>query len=84
MFLGKCYLDGDGVPQDQTKAFSIFKEGAEQGVAQAQELLGECYEYGKGTEPDTSKALEWYRKAAENGNRHAQFLVKDAETNGYY
>jgi TPR repeat protein len=50
---------------EKVKAFTLWKEAAEQGYVKAQHLVGFCYYWGLGTQKDKSLALEWYQKAAE-------------------
>lgn len=49
------------------KAFSIFKELAEQGVPQAKMSLAYQYEKGQGVFPNPRQALYWYQSAADDG-----------------
>ena len=46
---------------------------AEQGNANAQNLVGEMYFLGKGVKQDYQEAAKWYRKAAEQGDANAQY-----------
>ena len=47
------------------KAFPVFEEYANKGVAEAQIQIGRCYEYGNGVARDEAKAVEWYKKAVD-------------------
>lgn len=38
--LGKMYLEGNGVPQDDSEAAKWFRKAAEQGNSKAQKVLG--------------------------------------------
>ena len=75
LWLGFRYREGDGVPQDYTKAVEWFRKAAEQGDATAQLFLGCCYRDGDGVPQDYLKAVEWFRKAAEQGDARAQFCL---------
>lgn len=55
--LGTCYYKGEGVEQDNAKAFEWYGKAAEQGDARAQHDLGVCYYYGEGVEQDIAKAV---------------------------
>ncbi|MBR2126222.1 MAG: SEL1-like repeat protein [Akkermansia sp.] len=55
----------DGVP-------ALLRPAAENGYAQAQNLLGDCYYDGHGVPQDYAQAVQWYRKAAEQGDADAQ------------
>jgi formylglycine-generating enzyme required for sulfatase activity/uncharacterized protein YecT (DUF1311 family) len=67
------YANGEGVPQDYAKAADLFKKAADQGYADAQDLLGLMYDNGLGVPQNHATAAEWYKKAAEQGNADAQF-----------
>ncbi len=71
--LGLQYLNGDGVPHDDTKAMKWWRKAAEQGHAKAQFILGLMYYMGLGVPQDYARALQWYRKAAEQGEAGAQY-----------
>ena len=47
------------------KAFPVFEEFANKGVAEAQIQIGRCYEYGNGVARDEAKAVAWYKKAVD-------------------
>jgi len=66
------YYNGKGVTQDYEAAIKWYKLAAEQGYAQAQELLGEMYRNGHGVTQDYETAFKWYKLAAEQGNSIAQ------------
>ena len=48
--LGRCYMDGTGVAQDQKKAFELFQKATADGHAAAAYNLGDCYFNGLGTD----------------------------------
>jgi len=58
---------GDGIPKDEAKAISIWRELAEVGEPLAYHNLGVAYETGAGVEQDHRKAEEFYRMAADTG-----------------
>jgi TPR repeat protein len=66
------YANGEGVPQDASKAVELFKKAAEQGNVDAQNNLGVMYYSGEGVSRDTDKAKEWFSKAAAQGNEEAK------------
>ncbi|GHT84899.1 hypothetical protein AGMMS49960_02270 [Betaproteobacteria bacterium] len=66
------YMWGRGVSRDDKKAFSLFEQAAQRGIAGAQVNLGVMYDEGRGVEEDDKKAAEWYRKAAAQGVPAAQ------------
>lgn len=55
------------------KEFEAYKAKAEQGDAEAQNMVGRCYAFRIGVEMDYIKAVAWYRKAAEQGLAVAQY-----------
>ena len=80
--LGTMYEQGDGVPQDKSKAEKLFqlvlrqaKAAAEKGDASAQFVLGRLYEEGWALPKNEARAADWFRKAADKGNVHAQVYL---------
>lgn len=71
--LGLRYHKGDGVTQDNKKAFECFKKAAEFGNVDAQGLLAACYFDGIGTEKNYTEAVKWSQKPAEKGNPICQY-----------
>ena len=68
MNLGLLYINGQGVPQDHTKAIFYFRKAAEGHDSNAQYNLGWAYESGTGVDRDAQEAIKWYRKAAQGGS----------------
>ena len=81
-YIGVCYYNGDGVPQDYEKAVEWFAKAAKQNDAAAQYNLGYCYYKGKGLSRDYDKAFSWYSKAANQGYASAQFRLGRCYRNG--
>ena len=48
-------------------AINALIELAEQGEAEAQNILGKCYYYGNGVEQNYEKAVKYFKMAAEQG-----------------
>jgi TPR repeat protein len=75
------YARGEGVEQDDEKAFSWWQQAAAQGLVLAQSRLGYCYFKGLGTSPDLGAASWWWAKAAAGGNavakRNLTILCRD-------
>ncbi|MGP5121181.1 tetratricopeptide repeat protein, partial [Psychrobacter alimentarius] len=63
--VGHMYLTGEGISQDDVKAFERTKEAAYRGRAFSQYALGELYSNGTGVRQNDTKAIEWYEKAAK-------------------
>ena len=51
--------------KDYQGAAKLFLQAAENGSAEAADILGTLYEYGLGTQPDCKTAMTWFRKAAK-------------------
>lgn len=73
--LAACYMLGEGVDKDITKAFELYLKAAELGSPDALYQTGVCYSYGKGTDVDKEKGFEYYLRSAELNNPKAQFAV---------
>ena len=58
--------------EDYETALSEWRPLAEQGNAEAQNMLGYMYRYGEGLPQDFELARQWYRRAADLGNATAQ------------
>ena len=58
--------------EDFATAFREWLPLAEQGHAEAQNMVGYMYRWGQGVEQDFEKAREWYRRSADQGNATAQ------------
>ena len=66
------YARGEGVPEDQAKAFYWYRKAAEQGISQAQSNIGLLYAQGKGIPEDLAKGFAWSSIAAAQGNKRAK------------
>lgn len=72
--LATNYLKGiGGVAEDPILAAYWFRQAAEQGYADAQNMLGQCYSLGRGLAKNTIDARRWYQKAADQGLAVAQW-----------
>jgi TPR repeat protein len=70
--LGDRYKNGEGVPQDYTKARQWFEKSAAQGNAIAQVWLGMLYEDGQGVPQDYVQAYMWFNLAAAHTTGYEQ------------
>lgn len=66
--LGKKFME-----TENAEAVKWLRKSADQGNADAQDVLGICYFDGKIVAQDSTDAITWFRKAAEQGNAPAQF-----------
>lgn len=57
-YIGRLYYYGDGVQEDDTKAFSYLKQASEKGINDGNVLLATLYGFGLGTTKDVNKALK--------------------------
>ena len=64
----KAYDNGD-----YDTARSLWQPLAEQGNAEAQNLMGNIYRRGRGVPRDYRIAASWFRKSAKQNNAQAQF-----------
>lgn len=67
---------GEYVAYDRSNyktALKVWLPAAEEGDAEAQNMVGEIFEQGLGTEPNYEVAALWYKRAAEQGHKGAQF-----------
>ena len=63
--LAVIYDDGDGVDEDDYKAFRLYYKAARAGNKKAMENLAQMYENGEGTQQNSTKAKYWREKAAK-------------------
>ena len=71
-YLGHCYMDGEGVIQNNFLAAYWYEKAAEQGHVEAQYILATFYAEGTGVPKSPETAVHWYEKAAEQGHMEAQ------------
>ena len=63
------------VPQDDSRAASLYLKSAEVGYAGAQNNLGDMYELGHGVLKNNKLAMYWYTRAAERGEPTAYLSI---------
>jgi len=71
--LGQMLLDGDGIPQDASQAFTWFERAARAGHLEAANMVGRCHDLGWGVPVDKAKAAAWFRQAAGRGLTWAKY-----------
>ena len=83
--LGIQYREGGiGLPQDNRKAFELWKQGAELGSITAHYCLGIVYRTGRGVGIDMEKSIQHYKLAAIGGHevaRHALGMIEYLQGN---
>lgn len=89
--LGKLYLDGKGVPKDESRALGHFEAAArpwavrathKRGHPDAQYHAGVMYRDGVGTVPGARKAYEYLRASARQGHASAKLALSAMYLNG--
>ena len=70
--LGRMYIVGDGVAQDNSQGVDWQVKAAEQGLAEAQFEIGNLYLSGVNLEQDSESGLDLLNKAANQRHRPAQ------------
>ena len=73
--MGRAFDKGNGVTEDNTRAFQWYLKAANQGHAKSQYQVGRCYKKGKGVAEDQQKALSWFIKAANQDNADAELAL---------
>jgi hypothetical protein len=66
--LGRMYLYGRGVPQDDVEAVRWFRLAADQGDFDGQYELALIYQAGRGVPQDYVEAYKWFSLAAARDN----------------
>jgi TPR repeat protein len=80
--LGNAYMNAEGVPQDDGKAFSLLTKAANAGHGGAQTNLGYLYLSGRGVARDAYQGMVWTVKAAEQGMPAALANIANAYFKG--
>ncbi len=70
--LGIMYQNGEGVPQNYSKAVKWFRKSAEKGDAAAQLSLARIYDKGHGVQQNDILAFMWSNLAAGGGLERAK------------
>lgn len=75
--IGTLYNIGQGVPEDEEKAYVWLKKAATQGLPDAQSEFGRFLEF-----KDIGEAIKFYRELAEKGDAHSQARLADLYAGG--
>ena len=65
--LGRDYMTGEGVPQDQKRGLELLRKAADQGEYRAMYWLGIAYEHGDGVTKDDWRAYSMWQKSNAMG-----------------
>lgn len=74
LLMGKWYLNGTNVPQDNYKAAHYIKDAAFGGSDEGKYYMGYIHAYGYGVAQDSIKALLWLDRALEDKYYFAYFM----------
>ncbi|KAF9977544.1 hypothetical protein BGZ73_005673 [Actinomortierella ambigua] len=77
------YEKGNGVEQNDAKAFEWYRRGADMGSIEAQYKVGICYKNGRGTPENQATAVQWLQQAAEGGHAVAQATLGSMYEDGH-
>ena len=75
--VAQCYMNGDGVGKDKSKAFQYMKKAATGGYSPAYIEVAKMYHGGRGVTKDRDEAERWYNKAAASGNAEAKRILQN-------
>jgi TPR repeat protein len=81
--LGRMYLTGRGVPQNETQALLLFRQAANQGLPNAKNNLGVMYAAGQGVPQDFQQAVALFLDAANQGFPLAMDNLADMYEKGF-
>lgn len=82
IYLAHCYLNGDGVAKDVSKAIGYIRQGLDKNIPLASFLMAECLFYGKGVGQNYGEAAKFAKNAAVNGMVKAQRLLNECFKRG--
>ena len=82
--LAMKHIYGDGVPEDNSLAFTLLTQAHDMGHIEATYNLGICYHYGYGTSVDLARAFELYLESANAGFGKGMELVGRFYNRGIY
>ena len=71
-WMGRIYLEGNGVEKDINQAMEWFSKSAEHGDTESMLNIGDLYAKGEEIEKNMAKAKGWYQKALKAGDEDAQ------------
>ncbi|WP_445678951.1 tetratricopeptide repeat protein [Radicibacter daui] len=81
--VGRMYLNGTGVANDDHQAFVWFSKAADLGSTDGQYYLGRLYAEGSGVERSYGRAIYWYNRAANRGHTVAQYDLAMIYSHGW-
>jgi len=82
MKLAEFYALGKGTQENFVESDKWLRIAANNGNAQAQDMVGDVYYYGMGVTKNLQESAKWYLKSAEQGHSDAQFKIALAYLDG--
>ncbi len=82
IYMGNCYLNGNGVEQDFTEAHRLLSLAHQKGAMTGTFLLGTMYEEGLGVTQDITRAVKLYEQAAQIDHLYALLNLARIYRNG--
>jgi hypothetical protein len=83
VYVAVWYLNGlEGYSKDPAEAAKWLRKSADQGNAEAENMLAQLYASGKGVDKNLEQAVGWLKKAAAQGEPHACFSLGYATEKG--
>lgn len=73
--LACSYRDGDGVPRNQNRWFSLMQKAADEGSVKAMLVLGDHCLSGGTMSKNWTRAIYWYTRAAGAGDVASSFII---------
>ena len=71
-YLGEAYYFGYEVPEDERKAYKLYRKAASKRLGMAEHATGRANELGKGTSQTYRRARYWYKRAIKHGYHQAK------------
>ncbi|HDZ55274.1 MAG TPA: sel1 repeat family protein [Pseudomonas xinjiangensis] len=68
LILGQLYQEGQGLERDPSRALTLMRGAADQGLAEACYHVGLAYQNGVGTAPNSRRASDYLQSAANKGH----------------
>jgi len=78
-FLGRCYLEGNGVEVDKSMAFIHFQAAANRGYGPSQLLVANFYAQGVLASPDLEEAYRYAQLASDQKIKGADELIQQLD-----
>ena len=74
-YVGRMYLEGLGVQQNEQEALTWLRRAAESNCREAQYMLSPAFGYEAPNRPSESDSVGWLVRCAERGHAEGQYLL---------